>query len=122
LLQEIEDKKLSEEIITYYTKQFLEWSLEIYQQKASSFDFNKSSQFDPLDKLQPGSKYQSIPDFRLEPDDRYKTDFKELIQEPEVLNFLADLLHQSELVFYNLNTYKETNLTLSNRIQKYLDR
>lgn len=122
LLQEIDDKKLSEEIITNYTKQFLEWSLEIYQQKASSFNFNNATQFDPLDKLQRSADYHSIPNFRLDLGDQYKTDFKEFIKEPEVLNFLVDLLHQSELVFSNLNTYKETNLTLSNRIQKYLDR
>ena len=122
LLQEIEDKKLSEEIITNYTKQYLEWSLEIYQQKASSFNFNNATQFDPLDKLQRSADYQSIPNFRLDLGEQYKTDFKEFIQEPEVVNFLVDLLHQSELVFSNLNTYKETNLTLSNRIQKYLDR
>ncbi len=121
LLQEIEDKKLSEEIITYYSKQFLEWSLEIYQQKASAFHFNEALQFDPLDKLQTGAKYQNIPNFRLDVGDHYSTDFKEFIKEPEVLNFLVDLLHQSELVFSNLNTYKETNLTLSNRIQQYLN-
>jgi hypothetical protein len=121
LLQEIEDKTLSEEIITYYSKQFLEWSLEIYQQKASAFDFNDTPQFDPLDKLQRGANYQSIPNFRLDVGDYYTTDFKEFIEDPQVLNFLVDLLHQSELVFSNLKTYKETNLALSNRIQKYLD-
>jgi hypothetical protein len=121
LLQEIEDKTLSEEIITYYSKQFLEWSLEIYQQKASTFDFNDAPQFDPLDKLLRGANYQFIPNFRLDVGDYYTTDFKEFIKEPEVLNFLVDLLHQSELVFSNLKTYKETNLALSNRIQKYLD-
>ncbi|MCS4435242.1 hypothetical protein [Aquiflexum gelatinilyticum] len=121
LLQEIEDKTLSEEIITYYSKQFLEWSLEIYQQKASAFDFNDTPQFNPLDKLQRGANYQSIPNFRLDVGDYYTTDFNEFIEEPEVLNFLVDLLHQSELVFSNLKTYKETNITLSNRIQKYLD-
>ncbi|MFC3416160.1 hypothetical protein [Algoriphagus hitonicola] len=120
-LQEIEDKELSEEIVTYYSKQFLEWSLEIYQQKASAFDFNGVPQFDPLDKLQRGENYQSIPNFRLDVGGHYTTDFKELIKESQVLNFLVDLLHQSELVFSNLKTYKETNLTLSNRIQKYLD-
>ena len=121
LLQEIEDKNLSEEIITYFSKQYLEWSLEIYQQKASAFNFNNATQFDPLDKLQRSAKYKSIPNFRLDIGDDYATDFKELIKEPEVLNFLTDLLHQSELVFDNLKTYKETNLILSNRIQKYLD-
>ena len=121
LLQEIEDKKLSEEIITYFSKQFLEWSLEIYQQKASAFDFNDAPHFDPLDKLLRGSNYQSIPNFRLDVGDYYTTDFKEFIKEPQVLNFLVDLLHQSELVFSNLKTYKETNLALSNRIQKYLN-
>jgi len=49
------------------------------------------------------------------------TDFKEFIKEPEVLNFLLDLLHQSEFVFRNLKDYKESNLILSNQIQKYLD-
>lgn len=121
LLQEIEDKKLAEEIVTYYSKQFLEWSLEIYQQKASAFDFNNTPQFDPLDKLQRGTNYQSIPNFRLNIDDNFKTDFKEFIKEPEVLNFLVNLLHQSELVFSNLKTYKESNQTLSNRVQNYLE-
>ncbi|WP_075352518.1 hypothetical protein [Algoriphagus marinus] len=121
LLQEIEDKKLSEEIITYYSVQYLEWSLEIYQQKAGAFNFNNTPQFDPLDKLQPSTYYQSIPNFRLELEDNFKTDFKEFIKEPEVLNFLVDLLHQSELVFSNLKTYEESNLTLSNRVQKYLE-
>lgn len=121
LLQEIEDKKLPEEIITYYSKQYLEWSLEIYQQKAGAFNFNNTPQFDPFDKLQAGANYQSIPNFRLDLEDNFKTDFKEFIKDPEVLNFLVDLLHQSELVFTNLHTYKESNLTLSNRIQKYLE-
>ncbi|MFC3879788.1 hypothetical protein ACFOSV_06355 [Algoriphagus namhaensis] len=121
LLQEIEDKKLSEEIITHYSMQYLEWSLEIYQQRAGTFDFNNTPQFDPLDKLQAGTYYQSIPNFRLELEDNFRTDFKEFIKEPEVLNFLVDLLHQSELVFTNLNTYKESNLTLSNQVQKYLE-
>jgi hypothetical protein len=120
LLQEIEDKKLTEEIVTYYSKQFLEWSLEIYQQKAGAFDFNNVPQFHPLDKLQTGTEYSSIPNFRLGTGDDFKTDFREFINEPEVLNFLVDLLHQSELVFYNLKTYRESNLNLSNRIEQYL--
>ncbi|MDM9631107.1 hypothetical protein [Robiginitalea aurantiaca] len=121
ILQGIKDKKLSEEIITYYSRQFLEWSLEIYQQKAGAFDFNNVPDFQPLDKLQTGANYTSIPEFRLTFEDTYKTDFTEFIHEPEVLNFLADLLHQSELVFSNLKTYRESNLALSNRIQDYLD-
>ncbi|NCO63850.1 MAG: hypothetical protein GW839_09355 [Flavobacteriales bacterium] len=120
LLQEIEDRTLSEDIITYYSIQFLEWSLEIYQQKAGAFNFNNATQFDPLDKLLRSSNYQHIPNFKLNVNDAYATNFKELIKAPEVLNFLTDLLHQSELVFSNLKNYKETNLALSNRIQKYL--
>ena len=122
LLQEIEDKKLSEEIITYYSKQFLEWSLEIYQQKAGAFDFNHAPQFQPLDKLLRSSDYTHIPNFRVDPGDAFKTNFREFVNDPAVLNFLADLLHQSELVFNNLKTYRESNLVLSNRIQQYLDR
>lgn len=121
ILQEIEDKKLSEKIITYYSLQYLEWSLEIYQQKAGAFNFNNVPQFSPLDKLEPSANYQFIPNFRLDIDDNFKTDFKEFIKEPEVLNFLVDLLHQSELVFSNLKTYKESNLTLSNSVKNYLE-
>lgn len=120
LLQELADKQLSEDIITYYSMQFLEWSLEIYQQKASAFNFNNVTQLNPLDKLKRNASYQSIPNYRLEFGADYKTDFNEFIKEPEVLNFLVDLLHQSELVFNNLENYKEANLTLSNRIQNYL--
>ncbi|MGF1557253.1 hypothetical protein, partial [Paucihalobacter sp.] len=121
LLQEIADKQLSENIITYYSYQFLEWSLEIYQQKASTFNFNNTTQFNPLDKLKRNTSYQAIPNYRLEVGADYTTDFKEFIKEPQVLNFLVDLLHQSELVFKNLENYKETNLRLSNRIQNYLN-
>lgn len=121
LLQEIEDKNLAEEIITYYSIQYLEWSLEIYQQKASAFNFNNTPQFDPLDKLKSGGNYQSIPNYRLGLEKEFTTDFREFIKETEVLNFLVDLLHQSELVFTNLQTYKESNLTLSNRVQNYLE-
>lgn len=121
LLQEIEDKKLSEEIITYYSKQFLEWSLEIYQQKAGAFNFNNAPGFHPLDKLQKGAAYVSIPNYRLSVSEAYNTDFREFIREPAVINFLVDLLHQSELVFTNLKGYQESNLALSNRIQQYLD-
>lgn len=121
LLQEIEDKTLSEDIITYYSMQFLEWSLEIYQQKASRFNFNDTTLFNPLDKLQRNTGYDFIPNYRLEVGDYYTTNFKEFIKEPQVLNFLVDVLHQSELVFKNLENYKETNLRLSNRIQKYLN-
>ena len=121
LLQEIAEKQLSEDIITYYSMQFLEWSLEIYQQKASGFNFNDTTLFNPLDKLKRNTGYQSIPNYRLEVGADYTTDFNEFINEPEVLNFLVDLLHQSELVFKNLENYKETNLMLSNRIQNYLN-
>jgi hypothetical protein len=121
LLQEIADKQLSEDIITYYSTQFLEWSLEIYQQKASAFNFNDATLFNPLDKLKRNTDYQSIPNYRLEVGADYTTNFNEFIKEPEVLNFLVDLLHQSELVFKNLENYKETNLMLSNRIQNYLN-
>lgn len=120
LLQELANKQLSEDIITYYSMQFLEWSLEIYQQKASAFNFNNVTQLNPLDKLKRNASYQSIPNYRLEFGADYTTDFNEFIKEPEVLNFLVDLLHQSELVFNNLENYKEANLTLSNRIQNYL--
>ncbi|SFO03859.1 hypothetical protein SAMN04488519_103190 [Algoriphagus ornithinivorans] len=121
LLQEIKDKNLSEEIITYYSKQYLEWSLEIYQQKASAFNFNNIPQFDPLDKLKSGANYQSIPNYRLGLEKEFTTDFKEFIKETEVLNFLVDLLHQSDLVFTNLKTYKESNLILSSRVKNYLE-
>lgn len=121
LLQEIADKQLSEDIITYYSTQFLEWSLEIYQQKASAFNFNDATQFNPPDKLKRNVNYDFIPNYRLDVGSDYRTNFKEFINEPQVLNFLVDLLHQSELVFKNLENYKEANLTLSNRIQKYLN-
>ncbi|WP_411768407.1 hypothetical protein [Winogradskyella sp. A3E31] len=121
LLQKIEDKTLTEEIVTYYSKQFLEWSLEIYQQKASTFNFNNATQFYSLDKLQTLTPYKSIPNFRLDINKPYETNFKVFLKEPQVLNFLVDLLHQSELVYYNLKTYKDSNTVLSNRIQKYLD-
>jgi hypothetical protein len=121
LLQGIDDKNLAEEIITYYSKQYLEWSLEIYQEKAGAFDFNRSTNFSPLDKLRANSGYQYIPNFRLDVTDPYATDFQELINEPEVLNFLTDLLHQSELVFANLKNYRESNQNLSNHIQRYLE-
>jgi len=119
LLQNIEDTKLTEEIITYYSTQFLEWSLEVYQYKIGRFDFNNAAQFHPLDKLQTPAEYVSIPDFRLDTSAGFKTDFKVFLKEPDVLNHLVDLLHQSELVFYNLKTYRESNQTLSNRIQNY---
>ncbi|TDQ17030.1 hypothetical protein DFQ04_1678 [Algoriphagus boseongensis] len=121
LLQEITDKKLAEDIITYYTKQYLEWSLEIYQQKAGAFNFNHTTQFYPLDKLQGRSEYKSIPNFRLDLEKEFTTDFKEFIKEPEVLNFLVDLLHQSDLVFSNLKSYQESNQILSEQIQNYIE-
>jgi RNA polymerase-interacting CarD/CdnL/TRCF family regulator len=121
LLQEIEDQELSEHIIRYYTVQFLEWSLEIYQQKAVSFNFSQAPYFDPLDKLQARTNHEHIPDFNLAINKGFKTDFGAFINKAEVLNFLVDLLHQSGLVFSNLNNYNETNEELSRRIQTYLE-
>jgi len=121
LLQEIEDQELAENIIRYYNVQFLEWSLEIYQQKALNFNFNQATCFEPLDKLQAQANYVNIPDFRLDIQKGFKTDFGAFLKEPQVLNFLLDLLHQSGLVFGNLDAYKENNEDLSHRIQTYLD-
>lgn len=121
LLQQIEDKKLSEEIITYYSKQFLEWSLEIYQEKVNALNFSNKVLFDPIDKLRPGTQYQTIPNFRLDIPDQYSSNFKAFFQTPEVINFLVDLLHQAEFVFNNLENYKKTNEALSNHIQKHLE-
>jgi hypothetical protein len=121
LLQKIKDKKTQEAIISYYSRQFLEWSLEIYQQKAGDFNFNQSGTFVPLDKLRTSADYQSIPNYRLEISNTFKTDFKTFVKEPEVLNFLVDLLHQSVLVFQNLNTYKDSNLVLSKQIENYIN-
>ncbi|GMQ25457.1 hypothetical protein Aoki45_21390 [Algoriphagus sp. oki45] len=120
LLQEIDDKEVSEEIITYYSKQFLEWSLEIYQEQAGAFDFKNSPQFDPLDKLRKTEPYKSIPNYQLEVNQTYSTDFYEFIQDPQVLNYLVDLLDQSELVYTNLNSYRETNRALFDQITNYL--
>lgn len=120
LLQKIKDHTISEAIISYYSRQFLEWSLEIYQQKAGNFNFNQSSTFVPLDKLQTRANYNTIPNYRLEVGETFKTDFKVFVKEPEVLNFVVDLLHQSALVFQNLKTYKESNLALSKRIENYI--
>jgi len=121
MLQKIAAKNLSEEIITYYTRQYLEWSLAIYQEKAGSLSFNNTSQFYPLDKLHSSVSYAHIPNFRIDTEVEYETDFEEFTKEPEVLNFLVDLLHQSELVFSNLKNYKDLNEILSNRIQRYLE-
>ena len=121
LLQKIRDKKMQEDIISYYSRQFLEWSLEIYQQKAGNFNFNANSSFAPLDKLHTPTNYQTIPNYRLELGNTFKTDFKAFVKEPEVLNFLVDLLHQSALVFENLNTYKASNLVLSKQIENYIN-
>ncbi|OZV68059.1 hypothetical protein [Winogradskyella aurantia] len=121
LLQKIKDNSIPEAIISYYSRQFLEWSLEVYQQKAGSFNFNQSSTFVPLDKLRTSTNYQSIPNYRLELKNTFETDFKTFVKEPEVLNFLVGLLHQSALVFDNLSTYKASNLVLSKRIENYLN-
>lgn len=121
MLQKIAAKHLSEEIITYYSKQYLEWSLAAYQDKAGKLNFNNTSQFHPLDKLLSSVSYTHIPNFRIDTEGEYETDFEEFFKEPAVLNFLLDLLHQSELVFSNLEAYRESNLFLSNQIQIYLD-
>jgi hypothetical protein len=121
LLQKIKDNSIPEDIINYYSRQFLEWSLEVYQQKAGSFSFNPFGTFVPLDKLRTSANYQNIPNYRLEMRNTFETDFKTFVKEPEVLNFLVDLLHQSVLVFQNLNAYKESNLALSKRIENYLN-
>jgi hypothetical protein len=121
LLQKIENKELPEEIITYYSRLFLEWSIEIYQLKAGNFDFNNSEVFDPLDKINTNLDYNSIPDFRLDIRTDFQTNFTTFIEQPETLNFLLDLLNQSTLLFDNLETYKESNLTLSKQIDIYLN-
>ena len=120
LLQKIENQELPGKIITYYSRLFLEWSLEIYQLKAGDFDFNKTALFDPLDKIQTNIDYNSIPDFRLDIRTNFQTDFTTFIEQSETLNFLLDLLNQSVLIFGNLNTYKESNLALSQQIDNYL--
>ncbi len=120
LLQRIENKELSKEIVTYYTKEFLEWSLEIYQEKAEAHDLNDSN-FHPLDRLQKGKEYASIPNFEIELDQQFSTDFRELTKDPRNQNFLIDLLDHSEFVHANLNTYKETNRALADQIKNYLE-
>ncbi len=119
LLQRIENKELSKEIVTYYTKEFLEWSLEIYEEKAGAHDLNDSN-FKPLDRLQKGKEYTSIPNFEIELDQQFSTDFRELTKDPRTQNFLFDLLDHSEFVHANLNTYKETNRALADQIKNYL--
>jgi hypothetical protein len=121
LLQKIENKELPIEIITYYSRLPLEWSLEIYQLKAGDFDFNNSDEFDPLDKIHTYIDYNSIPDFRLDIRTNFQTDFATFIEQPETLHFLLDLLNQSTLLFTNLQTYKESNLALSKQIDNYLN-
>jgi hypothetical protein len=101
--------------------QFLEWSLEIYQQKAGNFNFNEVKIFDPIDKLQVKTNYNNIPNFRLEMKDEFKTDFGSFIDEPAVLNFLLDLMHQSGLVFKNLKNYRALNIALSSKINTYIN-
>lgn len=121
LLKTIKDRDLTEKLIRYYTKQFLEWSLEIYQQKATNFNFNEAELFDPLDKLGIRSNYEHIPNFKLEIKTKFSTNFAEFIREKDVLHFLLDLLHQSGLVYYNLKNYKETNLVLTKKIHMYIN-
>lgn len=121
LLQKIENKDLLGEIITYYSILFLEWSLEIYQEKAGAFEFENIPSFDPLDKIHVNADYNSIPNFRLNVRQDYQTDFTVLIKQPKTLNFLLDLLNQSSLVFSNLKTYKENNLAVSEQIDKYIN-
>ena len=120
LLQKLEDKEPSNEIIDYYSKMFLEWTLELYQTKSGNFNFNQMRQFDPLDKIHTKLDYHTIPNYRLDIRTEFHTDFNEFIQQPETLNYLIDLLNQSTLIFKNLNTYKTSNLALSERIDKLL--
>jgi len=120
LLQKLEDKALSNEIIDYYSKMFLEWTLEFYQTKSGNFNFNQMNQFDPLDRIQSNMDYSMIPNFRLDTRSKFYTDFNEFTKQPETLNYLIDLLNQSTLIFKNLNTYKTSNLALSERIDKLL--
>ena len=120
LLQKLEDKALSNEIIDYYSKMFLEWTLELYQTKSGNFNFNQMQQFDPLDKIHFKLDYSTIPNFRLDIRNQFHTDFNEFTKQPETLNYLIDLLNQSTLIFKNLGTYKTSNLALSDHIDKLL--
>ena len=120
LLQKLEDKTLSNEIIDYNSKMFLEWTLELYQTKSGNFNFNQMEQFDPLDKIHFKLDYSTIPNFRLDVRSEFQTDFNAFTKQPETLNYLIDLVNQSTLIFKNLNTYKTSNLALSERIDKLL--
>ena len=121
LLQKLEDKELSNDIIDYYSKLFLEWTLEHYQTKSGNFNFNQMKEFDPLDKVHFNMDYSSIPNFRLNTRSKFQTNFNEFVNQPETLNYLIDLLNQNTLIFKSLSTYKTSNLTLSERIGKQLE-
>ena len=122
LLQKLKDKKLANEIIDYYSKMNLEWTLDLYQTKSGNFDFNQMKQVDPLDKIYFKRDYSSIPNFRLDLRGKFQTDFIEFTKQPETLHYLTDLLNQSTLIFKNLDTYKTSNLALSASIEKLIQK
>ena len=117
----IKDQDLTNQLIKYYETNYLAWSTDIYAEIISNFDLSEYPDYQPLDKLRMADNYDQIPDYRLNSDLMYKTDYQKLIKSTGVQKLLVDLLFQSNFIFGNIHERIESNHRLQASIKNYTD-
>ena len=115
----IKDQDLTNQLIKYYETNYLAWSTDIYAEIISNFDLSEYPDYQPLDKLRMADNYDQIPDYRLNSDLIYKTDYQKLIKSAGVQKLLVDLLFQSNFIFDNIQERRESNHQLQASLKNY---
>ena len=117
-INKVNDKNLVNQMIRYYESPFLTWSTEIYGNLLESIDYNQNEPYDSRDILISLNKSNSIPEWQLK-NEKYRTDYEELIRTKWAVNIFSRCLKQSDFIFKNLDSYSRMNVELREEIQKY---
>lgn len=119
-INKVDDKNLVDQMIRYYESPFLTWSTEIYGSLLESINYDQSEFYDSRDILITLNKGNSIPEWQLK-NEKYRTNYKELIRTKWAVNIFSGCLRQSDFVFKNLDSYRRMNVELRKEIERYVN-
>lgn len=117
----IKNMSLSDQIVTYYERPYLQWSTQIYGSILSGIDYSKTDFYKRNDALILSKNFDNIPGFKFS-DYALESDYSSLISSKWAQVLLVNCLQQMDFIFANIKERQKLISQLKHAITEHINR